>query len=190
MISDKIRCTWCGNDPLYIDYHDQEWGVPIKDDATFYEFLLLESFQAGLSWITILKKRANFKKAFDNFDYQKIATYDQKKIEALRNDKGIVRNKLKINAAITNAQAFMEVQKEFGSFSNYIWQFVDGEPIQNHWNIHDEVPASTEVSGVISNDLKRRGFKFVGSIIIYSLLQATGLVNDHVVSCFRYEELE
>lgn len=189
MTLDKKRCSWCGSDPLYIDYHDKEWGVPITDDTTFFEFILLESFQAGLSWITILKKRENFRKSFDNFDYQKIATYDKTKVELLRNDKGIIRNKLKINAAITNAQAFMEVQKEFGSFSTYIWQFVHGEPIQNQWKNHQDVPASTALSDAVSKDLKKRGFKFVGSIIIYSLLQATGVVNDHVTSCFRHEEL-
>lgn len=189
MTLNKQRCSWCGNDEVYIDYHDKEWGVPVKNDAVFYEFLLLESFQAGLSWITILKKRENFSVAFDNFDYRKIAAYDQEKIEALRNDKGIVRNKLKIRAAISNAQAFMAIQKEHGSFSTYIWRFVDGKPIQNQWGNHEDIPASTPLSDAISKDLKKRGFKFVGSVIIYSLLQATGLINDHVTSCFRHKEL-
>lgn len=186
---EKIRCGWSGNDSLYIKYHDTEWGIPVFDDLVFHEFLLLESFQAGLSWITILKKRENFAKAFDNFDYQKIAHYNETKIEELRNNPGIIRNKLKIKAAITNAQAFMEVQKEFGSFSNYIWKFTDNKPIINHWKNLEEVPANTELSDTISKDLKKRGFKFVGTTIIYSFLQATGLINDHITSCFRDEEV-
>jgi len=189
MTLNNQRCVWSGKDETYIEYHDNEWGVPVKSDAIFYEFILLESFQAGLSWITILKKRENFRIAFDNFDYRKIANYNEEKIEVLRNDKGIIRNKLKIKAAISNAQAFMAIQKEFGSFSTYIWRFVDGKPIQNQWKNHEEVPVSTPLSDAISKDLKKRGFKFVGSVIVYSFLQATGLINDHVTSCFRHKEL-
>lgn len=186
---EKTRCSWSENDSLYIKYHDNEWGVPVSEDAIFYEFLLLESFQAGLSWITILKKRDNFAKAFDNFNYQKIAQYDKNKIEELRNNSGIIRNKLKIKAAVTNAKAFMEIQKEFGSFSNYIWKFIDNKPIINKWKTLDEVPANTALSDTISKDLKKRGFKFVGTTIIYSFLQATGLINDHIISCFRHQEV-
>lgn len=184
------RCHWCGTDPLYVKYHDTEWGIPVYDDTVFYEFLLLESFQAGLSWITILRKRENFRKAFDNFDYATIAQYDQHKIDALREDKSIVRNKLKIQAAISNAKAFMAVQTEFGSFSNYIWHFTAGKPIKNHWNSPTDVPAHTELSDTVSRDLKKRGFKFVGTTIMYSFLQATGIVNDHLTSCFRHREIE
>lgn len=186
MNSDKKRCSWCGTDPLYVEYHDTEWGVPVYDDSVFYEFLLLESFQAGLSWITILRKRENFRTAFDQFDYRKIAEYEDKKLESLRNNPGIIRNKLKIKAAVSNAQAFLKIQEEFGSFSKYIWNFVDGKPIVNQWKTHDEIPAHTDLSDAVSKDLKKRGFKFVGSTIIYSFLQATGLIQDHVQSCFRY----
>ncbi len=185
----KNRCSWCGDDPLYISYHDEEWGVPVKDDDTLFEFLILETFQAGLSWITVLRKRENFRKAFDNFDYQKIANYGQKKIESLQQDAGIIRNKLKIKATITNAQAFMKVQEEFGSFSKYIWGFVEGKPIKNSWNSLSELPANTALSDTISKDLKKRGFKFVGSTVVYAHMQATGMVNDHVTSCFRYNEV-
>lgn len=186
---EKQRCSWCGNDPLYITYHDQEWGVPVYDDATLFEFLLLETFQAGLSWITILKKRENFRKAFNQFDYKKIAKYGDKKYESLLNDAGIIRNKLKIKSAITNAQAFMKIQDEFGSFSTYIWAFVDGKPIKNKLNSLSEAPANTPLSDTISKELKKRGFKFVGSTVIYAHMQATGMVNDHLVTCFRYEEV-
>lgn len=181
---DKIRCTWCGNDELYQKYHDEEWGKPVYDDDTIFEFLILESFQAGLSWITILRKRENFKKAFDNFNYKKIAKYSDDKIEELMQNSGIVRNKLKILATITNAQKFMEVQKEFGSFSNYIWAFVDGKPIVNQPNTLKEVPATTEISDKLAKDLKKRGFKFMGSTVVYAHMQATGMVNDHVNDCF------
>ncbi|MFT3919804.1 DNA-3-methyladenine glycosylase I [Cloacibacterium sp.] len=181
---DKIRCTWCGNDELYQKYHDEEWGKPVYDDDTIFEFLILESFQAGLSWITILRKRENFKKAFDNFNYKKIAKYSDDKIEELMQNSGIVRNKLKILATITNAQKFMEVQKEFGSFSNYIWAFVDGKPIINQPNTLKEVPATTEISDKLAKDLKKRGFKFMGSTVVYAHMQATGMVNDHVNDCF------
>ncbi|TXN38042.1 DNA-3-methyladenine glycosylase I [Flagellimonas hymeniacidonis] len=185
----KHRCGWCEGDSLYEDYHDNEWGVPVKDDKTLFEFLILETFQAGLSWITVLKKRENFRKAFDNFDYKKIASYGQDKIDELLDNPGIIRNKLKVNATISNAQAFMEVQKEFGSFSSYIWGFVDGKPIKNKLQNYKEGPATTPLSDTISKDLKKRGFKFVGSTVIYAQMQATGMVNDHEVSCFRYEQV-
>lgn len=186
---EKQRCAWCGEDPLYVAYHDTEWGVPVYDDATLFEFLTLETFQAGLSWITVLRKRENFRKAFDGFDYKKIAKYDQKKIETLLQNEGIIRNKLKVKAAITNALAFMEIQKEFGSFSNYIWGFVNGTPIKNTLKSLSEAPANTALSDAISKDLKKRGFKFVGSTVVYAHMQATGMVNDHLVSCFRYHEV-
>lgn len=181
---DKIKCAWCGNDELYQKYHDEEWGKPVYDDDTIFEFLILESFQAGLSWMTILRKRENFKKAFDNFNYKKIAKYSDDKIEELMQNSGIVRNKLKILATITNAQKFMEVQKEFGSFSNYIWAFVDGKPIINQPKTLKEVPATTEISDKLAKDLKKRGFKFMGSTVVYAHMQATGMVNDHVNDCF------
>ena len=185
----KNRCAWCGNDPLYVEYHDTEWGVPIFDDDKLFEFLILETFQAGLSWITVLRKRENFRRAFDHFDYKKIARYDENKFDSLLQDEGIIRNKLKIKATITNARAFMEVQKEFGSFSKYIWQFIDGKPIKNKYNNMSELPANTILSDTISADLKKRGFKFVGSTIVYAHMQATGMVNDHVTSCFRYNKV-
>lgn len=186
---DKKRCNWCGNDPLYVEYHDTEWGVPVYDDDKLFEFLILETFQAGLSWITILRKRENFRKAFDNFDYKKIATYSDKKFDELILDAGIIRNKLKIKATISNAISFMEIQKEFGSFSKYIWNFTSGKPIKNKWDDLNSVPATTDLSNVISKDLKKRGFKFVGSTVIYAHMQATGMVNDHVKDCFRYNEV-
>jgi len=188
-VMEKHRCGWCHGDSLYEAYHDEEWGVPVKDDATLFEFLILETFQAGLSWITILRKRENFRAAFDYFDYRKIARYNQKKIDALLGNAGIVRNKLKINATISNAQAFMEVQKEFGSFSAYIWGFVDGKPIKNSFGNYKDAPANTPLSDTISKDLKKRGFKFVGSTVVYAHMQATGMVNDHEVNCFRYHEV-
>lgn len=184
----KTRCEWAGNDPLYNAYHDEEWGNPVSDDETLFEFLILETFQAGLSWITILRKRENFRKAFDNFDYRKIATYDQSKIDSLLADAGIIRNKGKIFAAISNAQAFMKIQAEFGSFSNYIWGFVDGKPIVNHFKSLKEIPPRTPLSDQISKDLKKRCFKFTGSTVIYAHMQATGMVNDHLVHCFRHPE--
>ncbi|MDG2194916.1 MAG: DNA-3-methyladenine glycosylase I [Polaribacter sp.] len=186
----KKRCDWAGQDPLYVKYHDTEWGTPVYDDETLFEFLLLESFQAGLSWITILKKRENFRKAFDNFDYQKIANYSEEKYDNLLLDAGIVRNKLKIRSAIKNAQLFIEIQKEFGSFSTYIWSFVDGKPIANKFKAMKYIPATTALSDCISKALKKRGFKFVGSTIIYAFMQATGMVNDHVIDCFCYDEIE
>ena len=186
----KKRCDWAPlENPLYVKYHDEEWGVPIRDDRMLFEFLLLEGFQAGLSWITILKKRVNFRQAFDNFDAKKIARYDEKKIEELMQNNGIVRNRRKIEAAVVNAKAFFEVQKEFGSFSDYIWSFVNGKPVVNKWKRMGEIPANTELSDEISKDLKNRGFKFVGSTIIYAYMQAIGMVNDHTVDCFRYEEV-
>ncbi|MDC7997192.1 DNA-3-methyladenine glycosylase I [Gilvibacter sediminis] len=187
---DKInRCSWCGDDPLYVDYHDKEWGTPVYDDATLFEFLILETFQAGLSWITVLRKRENFRRAFDNFDYQKIAQYSENKIQELLLDPGIIRNKLKVRATVSNAQAFMKVQEEFGSFSKYIWGFTGGKPIVNSFEKLSEVPANTPLSDKISKDLKKRGFKFVGTTVVYAHMQATGMVNDHITSCFRYKEL-
>lgn len=186
---EKSRCTWCGTDPLYVAYHDEEWGVPVYDDKVLFEFLLLETFQAGLSWITILRKRENFKKAFDGFDYKIVANYKEDKINALLQDVGIIRNTLKIKSAVSNAQAFIKVQEEFGSFSNYIWKFVDGKPVKNSLSFQKEIQATTALSDAISNDLKKRGFKFVGSTVIYAHMQATGMVNDHLTSCFRYDEV-
>lgn len=182
------RCNWVTTDPLYIKYHDEEWGKPVYDDETIFEFLVLESFQAGLSWITILKKRENFRKAFDAFDYKKIATYSDEKIEELLQDKGIVRNRLKVLATINNANRFMEVQQEFGTFSKYIWGFVDHQPILNRFQNIKEVPATTQLSDAIAKDLKKRGFKFLGSTVIYAHMQANGMVNDHITSCFCYDQ--
>ena len=185
----KHRCGWCVGDLLYETYHDKEWGVPVYDDDTLFEFLILETFQAGLSWITVLRKRENFKKAFDGFDYNIIAKYSETKIETLLQDTGIIRNKLKIRATITNAQAFIKVQDEFGSFSKYIWGFVDGKPIKNKFKTYKNAPANTALSDTISKDLKKRGFKFVGTTVVYAHMQATGMVNDHEISCFRYNEV-
>lgn len=185
----KQRCDWCEGDDLYEAYHDNEWGVPVYNDDTLFEFLILETFQAGLSWITILRKRENFRKAFDNFNYKKIANYNQNKIDSLLQDAGIIRNKLKINATITNAQAFIKIQEKFGSFSKYIWGFVDGKPIKNEYINMQDVPATTEISDALSKDLKKRGFKFVGPTVVYAHMQATGMVNDHVKGCYRYEEV-
>lgn len=183
------RCVWPGNDPLYIAYHDTEWGVPLHDDRRLFEFLVLEGAQAGLSWITILRKRENYRKAFDQFDAEKIARYTPKKIEKLLQNPGIVRNRLKVAAAVTNARAFLDVQEEFGSFDAYSWRFVDGKPIQNRWKTIKQLPAKTPESDAFSKDLKKRGFKFVGSTIIYAHMQACGMVNDHTVDCFRHKEL-
>jgi len=185
----KNRCAWCIGDPLYETYHDEEWGKPVFEDNKLFEFLLLETFQAGLSWITVLRKRENFRKAFDGFDYKRVAIYDQKKIDSLLQDAGIIRNKLKIYATVSNAKAFMKVQDEFGSFSNYIWGFVDGKPIKNKFKTIKELPANTSLSDTISKDLKSRGFKFVGTTVVYAHMQATGMVNDHETSCFRYNEI-
>ncbi|WP_281541486.1 DNA-3-methyladenine glycosylase I [Maribacter aestuarii] len=186
---DKQRCGWCIGDRLYEAYHDEEWGVPVKDDATIFEFLILETFQAGLSWITVLKKRDNFREAFDHFDYKKIAQYDQAKKDELLQNPGIIRNKLKVNATVSNAQAFLKVQEEFGTFSSYIWGFVNNKPIKNTVKNYKEAPANTPISDRLSKDLKKRGFKFVGSTVIYAHMQATGMVNDHEINCFRYHEV-
>lgn len=184
----KKRCAWVSSDPLYKLYHDYEWGVPVYDDLTLFEFLVLETFQAGLSWITILKKRANFRNAFDQFDYQIIANYNEAKVEELLENKGIIRHKLKIKATIVNAQSFLQIQKEFGSFSKYFWGFVDSEPIKNSFHKKEKLPAKTKLSEKISKDLKKRGFKFVGATVIYAFMQASGMVNDHTIDCFRYKE--
>ena len=188
MKSEPERCQWCGSDPLYVAYHDQEWGVPVRDDRTQFEFLILEGAQAGLSWSTILKKREGYRRNFADFDPEKVARLTEKRLEKVLLDPGIVRNRLKVNSAVTNAQAFLRVQEEFDGFSNYIWRFVDGGPKQNRWRTHADLPASTAESDALSKDLKSRGFKFVGSTIMYAHMQATGLVNDHVVSCFRHRE--
>lgn len=185
----KQRCGWCKGDPLYEQYHDTEWGVPLFDDQKLFEFLILETFQAGLSWITVLRKREHFRAAFDDFDYKKVAHYDDIKFQELIQNKGIIRNKLKVKAAITNAQAFIKIQEEFGSFSRYIWGYIDGKPIKNHISDYKKLPANTPLSDVISADLKTRGFKFVGSTVVYAHIQATGMVNDHEISCFRYDEV-
>jgi DNA-3-methyladenine glycosylase I len=185
----KHRCGWCVGDPLYEAYHDNEWGVPLHDERLLFEFLILETFQAGLSWITILRKRENFRVAFDNFDYKIIAKYTEAKKSELLQDAGIIRNKLKINSAITNAQNFIKIQEEFGSFNTYIWNFVDNKPIKNNWVNYKDSPATTPLSDKISKDLKKRGFKFVGSTVMYAFMQAIGMVNDHEVSCFRYKEV-
>lgn len=184
------RCGWCCGHADYEDYHDREWGVPVHDDQKLFEFLTLETFQAGLSWLTILRKREHFRKAFDRFDVNRVANYNSKKIEKLLTNKGIVRNRLKIKAAITNAQAFIEIQKKYGSFDQYIWAFVDHKPIQNRFATLEEIPAKTTLSDTISASLKKHGFKFVGSTIVYAHMQATGMVNDHLTSCFRYKEIE
>ena len=181
----KIRCAWCEKDDLYRDYHDNEWGNPVYDDATLFEFLVLETFQAGLSWYTILRKRENFCSAFDQFDYQKIAKYDEDKVQELLLDAGIIRNQLKIRGTISNAIAFMKVQEEFGSFSKYIWAFVDHKPIVNQLKSLRDIQATTSISDSISKDLKKRGFKFVGSTVVYAHMQATGMVNDHVADCWK-----
>jgi len=183
-MENKKRCAWCEKDDLYRDYHDNEWGKPVYEDDKLFEFLILETFQAGLSWYTILAKRENFKKAFDDFDYKKIVQYNDSKIEALLQNEGIIRNKLKVKATISNAAAFMKIQEEFGSFSKYIWGFVNGKPIDNKPKTLKEVPATTPLSDAISKDLKKRGFKFVGSTVMYAHMQATGMVNDHVEDCF------
>jgi len=183
------RCSWCGDDPLYVDYHDREWGVPVRDDRTLFEFLILEGAQAGLSWLTILRKREGYRKAFDGFDPAKVAEFDDDRTRRLLEDPGIVRNRLKVAAAISNAGAFLEVQRELGSFSDYIWGFVDGRPLQNSWARLDQIPAKTVLAETISKDLKQRGFRFVGPTILYAHMQATGMVNDHLVTCFRHREV-
>ena len=182
------RCGWCGDDDLYVKYHDEEWGVPLYDDRTLFEFLVLEGAQAGLAWITVLRKRDGYRAAFDGFDVDKVARYGDDKLERLLKDARIVRNRLKVHSARRNARAFLAVQEEWGSFARYIWHFVDGRPVQNHWPSMADVPATSPVSDRISKDMKRRGFNFVGSTIVYAHMQATGMVNDHVVECFRHDE--
>jgi len=185
----RTRCAWAGDDPLYVRYHDREWGVPLHDDRRLFEFLILDGAQAGLSWLTILNKRENYRRAFDNFDIERIARYDEADVARLLADAGIVRNRLKINAAIGNARASLQVQAEFGSLDEYFWRFVDGQPVRNAWRNLAEVPAHTPVSDAMSRDLKKRGFKFVGPTICYAFMQAAGMVNDHTTDCFRYKEV-
>jgi DNA-3-methyladenine glycosylase I len=184
------RCFWCGIDPLYMAYHDKEWGVPLHDDQHLFEFLILEGAQAGLSWLTILKKRENYRKAFHSFNIEIVASYTQEDIDRLMADSGIVRNRLKINSAIKNARAVLKIQKEFGSLDSYLWGFVDGTPIQNSLKSPNEVPATSEISDRLSKDLKKRGLNFVGSTICYAFMQAVGMVNDHMTDCFRYGEIK
>lgn len=186
---DKHRCDWCGNDQLYMKYHDEEWGIPVHDDRTLFEFVLLDGAQAGLSWITILRKRENYRRALDDFDAQKIACYGDTKIAELMADAGIIRNRQKINSAIKNAKAYLAVQEAFGSFDRYLWQFVDGRTIQNSWRTMADIPAFTPESTAMSKDMKKRGFSFVGPTICYAFMQSAGMVNDHITSCFRYAEL-
>ncbi len=187
-MTDLNRCSWCGDDPLYQQYHDNEWGVPCRDDKKLFEFVLLEGAQAGLSWITVLRKREAYRSAFAGFDVQKVAAFDEQDIERLINDAGIVRNRLKIVSAISNARLFIDIQKEFGSFSNYFWDYVDNQPIVNSWAKHSDIPATTELSDLIAKDMKKRGFKFFGSTICYADMQAMGIVNDHTTDCFRYSQ--
>ncbi|MBT3228011.1 MAG: DNA-3-methyladenine glycosylase I [Candidatus Marinimicrobia bacterium] len=189
-MTDKIRCGWVPlNKPTYVKYHDEEWGVPVRDDQKMFEFLVLESFQAGLSWEIVLNKRGNFRKAFAEFDFHKVALFDEEKVQSLLQDKGIVRNQLKIRAAINNAQRYLEIIKEFGSFCNYFWEFSKGKPLPNHFKVLDDIPASTELSSTIATDLKARGFKFMGTTVVYAHMQAVGMVNDHLEECFRYSEV-
>ena len=190
MTEAKERCGWCGTDELYVAYHDEEWGVPVRDDRTLFEFLILEGAQAGLSWSTILNKRVGYRRLYDGFDPQIVARYDDRKRAELLSDPAIVRNRAKVAASIGNAQTFLEVQDRFGSFSDYIWRFTDGRPVQNRWQTLAEIPAKTPFAETISKDLKQRGFKFVGPTIVYAHMQATGMVNDHLVSCFRHPEVE
>lgn len=180
------RCDWCGDDPLYVKYHDEEWGIPVHDDKIHFEFLVLESAQAGLSWITVLKKRENYREAYDGFDPAKVAKYDDSKVEELLSNIGVIRNRKKIEASINNAKCFLEIQKEFGSFNRYIWGFIDNKPVKNSWEYISEVPATSELSDTVSKELRKRGFKFLGSTIIYAYLQATGLINDHLVGCIKH----
>jgi len=184
------RCSWAGNDPLYIRYHDREWGVPVHSDRKLFEFLILEGAQAGLSWITVLKKRRAYREAFDNFDFNKVSRYNDAKVRRLLGNPGIIRNELKLRSAVNNARAFIEVRREFGTFNRYIWSFNGNKAIQNEWKTMKNIPARTELSDMISKDLKNRGFTFVGSTITYAHMQATGMVNDHLTSCFRYREIK
>ncbi len=184
-----MRCSWCGDNPLYVKYHDEEWGVPVYDDRIHFEFLVLESAQAGLSWLTVLKKRENYRKAYEDFDPKIVAEFDQEKIEELMENEGIIRNRKKIEASVNNARIFMEIQREFGSFSSYIWSFVGGKQLVSFNESIEELPAKTPQSEALAKDMKKRGFKFLGPVILYSHMQATGLVNDHIISCFRYKEV-
>ena len=188
-MSKKQRCHWVTDDPIYIHYHDHEWGVPVYDDQQLFEMLNLEGAQAGLSWMTVLKRRDNYRKCFDSFNAKKIIRYDEHKCQQLLKDPGVIRHRLKIQSVITNAKAYLEIKEEFKTFSDYIWQFVDGEPIINHWRDQSKMPASTKISDQMSKDLKKRGFKFVGSTICYAYMQAVGMVNDHLVKCFRHQEV-
>ena len=188
-MNEKARCSWAGDMPIYIEYHDNEWGRPVHDDMKLFEMLILESMQAGLSWITVLKKREAFREAFDGFDPKKVALYDDTKIEELMANEKIIRNRLKINAAITNARLFLDVVERYGSFDKFIWSYVDYVPVTGHWKKLEDVPATTPLSDKISRELKKMGFKFVGSTIIYSFMQAIGMVNDHIMDCFVYEEI-
>jgi len=185
----RVRCSWCLGHAEYVSYHDEEWGVPVHDDRKLFEFLILEGAQAGLSWLTILRRREGYRRAFDDFDPEKVARYDDKKIAALLGDAGIIRNRLKVAGAVKNARAFLKVVEEFGSFDAYIWRFVDGRPIQNAWKRLEEIPAATPEATAMSKDLKKRGFTFVGPTICYAHMQATGMVNDHLTDCFRHAEL-
>jgi len=185
----KKRCTWCGDDPLYVSYHDEEWGVPVHDDRRLFEFLVLEGAQAGLSWLTVLKKRENYRKAFDNFEIERVAKYGHQEIDRLLCDLGIIRNRLKIASAIQNAQGVLAIQEEYGTFDAYLWGFVNNSPIQNSWTSMADLPSKSAASDLMSKDLKKRGFNFVGSTICYSLMQAVGMVNDHLVDCYRYKEV-
>lgn len=187
---EKTRCGWAGADPLYVAYHDEEWGVPVHDDRRLFEMLILEGAQAGLAWITILRKREHYRRAFDGFDPARVARYSDRRLEALLADPGIVRNRLKVAAARTNARAFLDVQEEFSSFDAYLWGFVGGEPVQNRWRTLGELPTRSAESDALGRDLKRRGFKFAGSTICYALMQAVGMVNDHVIGCFRHSQLD
>lgn len=184
------RCAWVTDDQIYIDYHDNEWGVPVYDDRLLFEFLILEGAQAGLSWLTILKRRKNYRASFDNFNAKKIAKYTSQEIAKLLTNEGIIRNKLKIHSTVGNAKAFLAIQDEFGSFANYIWQFTQGKPIQNAWTRHQQIPAKTAISDQMSKDLKKRGFKFIGSTICYAFMQAVGMVNDHITDCFCYKKVK
>ena len=185
----RERCGWCGTEPLYVAYHDIEWGVPVRDDRALFEFLVLEGAQAGLSWITILRKREHYRAAFDGFEPAEVAGYDEDRISELLADPGIVRNRQKVRSAVSNARAFLEVQAEFGTFSDYIWSFTSGRPIQNSWRTMDQIPSTTPLAETISSDLRNRGFRFVGPTIVYAHMQATGMVNDHLVTCFRHAEV-
>lgn len=190
MNTNVVRCEWCEGDEIYTKYHDKEWGIPLHSDRKLFEFLILEGAQAGLSWITVLKKRKTYRQVFDQFDFNKVANYKEAKIQSLLKNPGIIRNKLKIRATVKNAQAYIKIREEFGTFNKYIWKFIDGEIMQNSWKSLKDIPAQTELSNIMSKDLKKRGFTFVGPTICYAFMQATGMVNDHVVDCYRYKELK